>query len=86
MLLFFATPSKSEQISWIILSVLLLVDTIVILAVPRVRGEAGWVGIVSVLWATVISAWGVSSPPLLIPWSSLPVFRPVIDMRYPDSL
>lgn len=59
LLLFFATPSKSEQYSWIILSILLFIDTIIILAVGRIRGEEGWVGIVSVIWATVISTWGV---------------------------
>lgn len=59
LLLFFATPAKSEQYSWIILSVFLFIDIIIILAVGRIREEEGWVGIVTVIWATVISTWGV---------------------------
>jgi len=59
LLIFYVTPSRSEQYSWIVLSILLLVDTIIILSVPRIRGEEGWVGIVSVVGATLVSAWAV---------------------------
>ncbi|KAH0560090.1 hypothetical protein GP486_003396 [Trichoglossum hirsutum] len=58
-LLFFATPSKAQQVSCLIISVLLLVNAIIILAVPRLRIEEGWVGIASILWATVIGAWTI---------------------------
>lgn len=43
----------------IVLSVLLLVDTIIILAVPRIRVEEGWVGIASVVWASFISMYNI---------------------------
>ncbi|CUS06694.1 unnamed protein product, partial [Tuber aestivum] len=59
LLLFYVTPSRSEQYSWITLCTLLLVDTIIVLSVPRIRGEEGWVGIVSVVGATLVSAWAV---------------------------
>lgn len=54
-LLLFAVPSKPMTIWGIILAVVLLVDMIIILAVPRIRLEEGWVGIASVIWAVVIS-------------------------------
>jgi hypothetical protein len=56
-LLFFSNPSKSMRISTIVISVFLLVDMIIILAVSRVRAEESWVGIASVVWATVIALW-----------------------------
>jgi len=58
-LLFFATPSKAAQISCLVLSVILLVDVIIIVSVPRLRVEEGWVGIASVIWALLISIWTV---------------------------
>jgi pimeloyl-ACP methyl ester carboxylesterase len=58
-LLFFATPSKAQQLSCLIISALLLVNAITILAVPRLRVEEGWVGIASVLWATIVGAWTI---------------------------
>ncbi|CAG7917906.1 unnamed protein product [Penicillium olsonii] len=58
-LLFFAVPSKPMTIWGIILAVLLLVDMIIILAVPRIRLEEGWVGIASVVWVTLISSYQV---------------------------
>ena len=42
-----------------VLSVLLLVDMIIILAVARIRIEEGWVGIASVVWAAVIGLYNV---------------------------
>ena len=53
-LLFFSVPSTPMGILSMVLSVLLIVDMIVILAVTRVRAEEGWVGIASVIWAAVI--------------------------------
>ncbi|KAG0632752.1 hypothetical protein HOY80DRAFT_747315 [Tuber brumale] len=55
----YVTPSRSEQYSWIALSILFLVDTIIVLSVSRIRGEEGWVGIVSVVGASLVSAWAV---------------------------
>jgi pimeloyl-ACP methyl ester carboxylesterase len=36
-----------------------LIDTILIVAVPRLRIEEGWVGIASVVWALLISVWTI---------------------------
>ncbi|KAI9828701.1 MAG: hypothetical protein M1832_001804 [Thelocarpon impressellum] len=58
-LLFFANPSKAARISSLVIAVLLLVDAIVIVAVPRLRLEEGWVGIGSVIWATLMSIWTI---------------------------
>jgi pimeloyl-ACP methyl ester carboxylesterase len=56
-LLFFSAPSKAAQVSCLVISILLLVDMILIVAVPRIRVEEGWVGIASVVWALLISIW-----------------------------
>lgn len=58
-LLCFSTPSKAAQITCLVLAVLLLADTILIVSVPRLRFEEGWVGIASVVWALFISIWTV---------------------------
>ena len=58
-LLFFAVPSKPMTIWGITLAGLLLVDMLIILAVPRIRLEEGWVGIASVVWVTLISIYQV---------------------------
>ncbi|KAF2421029.1 hypothetical protein EJ08DRAFT_653675 [Tothia fuscella] len=54
-LLFFTNPSKAMRISTAIITVLLLIDVIIILAVTRVRQEEGWVGIASVVYAAFIA-------------------------------
>jgi pimeloyl-ACP methyl ester carboxylesterase len=59
-LLFFAVPSKPMTIWGIILAVLLLIDMIIILAVPRLRLEEGWVGIASVVWVALVSLYQVA--------------------------
>ncbi|KAF1353636.1 hypothetical protein BDV97DRAFT_346984 [Delphinella strobiligena] len=58
-LLFFSAPSSAMRISMAIVSAILLVDMIIILAVPRLRVEEGWPGIASVVWATMIGLWCV---------------------------
>lgn len=58
-ILFFSTPSKPMQVGSLIVSAFLLIDTIIIVAVPRIRVEEGWVGIASVLWATLIALYNV---------------------------
>ncbi|KAL5345009.1 hypothetical protein ACLOAV_009962 [Pseudogymnoascus australis] len=58
-LLFFSTPSKAAQVTCLVTSVLLLFDMIMILSVPRLRVEEGWVGIASVVWALLIAIWVV---------------------------
>jgi len=58
-LLFFSTPSKAGQVTSLVISVILLIDMILIVAVPRLRVEEGWVGIASVVWALLISIWAI---------------------------
>lgn len=58
-LLFFATPSKAAQVTCLVIGVMLLIDMIIIVSVPRIRVEEGWVGIASVVWATLISIWTI---------------------------
>lgn len=58
-LLFFSTPSKPMEITSLIIAGLLLLDTVIILAVGRLRVEEGWVGIASVIWATLIALYTV---------------------------
>ncbi|TVY44365.1 Uncharacterized protein LSUB1_G000693 [Lachnellula subtilissima] len=58
-LLFFSTPSKAAQVTCLILAFILLVDMIIIVSVPKLRAEEGWVGITSIVWATLITFWTV---------------------------
>ena len=58
-LLFFAVPSTPMGVLSMVLSFLLIVDMIIILAVSRLRFEEGWVGIVSVVWATIIGLYSI---------------------------
>jgi len=58
-LLFFSAPSKAAQVTSLVIAVILLVDMILIVAVPQLRREEGWVGIASVVWALIISTWTV---------------------------
>lgn len=60
-LLFFSVPSKSVRILSIVTAVMLLVDTIIILAVGRVRHEEVWIGVASVFWAALISTWALGA-------------------------
>ena len=43
----------------LVVAFFLLIDMIIILAVPRLRVEEGWVGIASVIWATLIALYNV---------------------------
>lgn len=47
------------EISSFVIAGLLLIDTIIIVSVARIRTEEGWVGIASVLWATLIALYNV---------------------------
>lgn len=55
--IFFVTPAKGLRITTAIIAVLLAIDMIIILAVPRLRLEEGWVGIASVIWAFLMAVW-----------------------------
>ncbi len=58
-LLFFSNPSLIGRISVAVVAFFLLTDMILILAVPRLRVEEGWVGIATVIWSTVLASWCV---------------------------
>jgi hypothetical protein len=58
-LLFFATPSTAMSVLSMAISVLLLIDMIIILAVPQIRVEEGWIGIASVIWAALIGLYNI---------------------------
>jgi hypothetical protein len=59
-LLFFSIPSRLTRVLGIVTAVLLLVDAILILAVPRLRHEELWAGIASVIWALLMVIWSVA--------------------------
>ncbi|KAF2460112.1 mitochondrial integral membrane protein-like protein, partial [Lineolata rhizophorae] len=59
LLLFFAAPSRAMRVLAAVIAFFLLVDTIVILAVGRLRDEEGAVGIASVVWCTLMAVWVV---------------------------
>ena len=58
-ILFFTVPSKPMEILTLVVSAFLLIDMIIILAVPRLRVEEGWVGIASVIWAALVALYNV---------------------------
>ncbi|GAB7364142.1 hypothetical protein MBLNU230_g4693t1 [Neophaeotheca triangularis] len=58
-LLFFSAPSRAMRAAQAVLAVLLLVDLIIIVSVPRIRAEEGAPGVASVGWATLMSIWCV---------------------------
>ncbi|KAE8150315.1 hypothetical protein BDV25DRAFT_129661 [Aspergillus avenaceus] len=58
-LLFFSVPSKPMTIWGVVLAVFLLIDMCIIVGVPRLRLEEGWVGIASAVWATFISIYAI---------------------------
>jgi len=55
--IFFITPAKGLRITTSIIAGLLAIDMIIILTVPRLRLEEGWVGIASIIWAFVMAVW-----------------------------
>ncbi|KAF1975331.1 mitochondrial integral membrane protein-like protein [Bimuria novae-zelandiae CBS 107.79] len=56
-IIFFAAPAKALRITTAIIAGFLIIDMILIVVVPRVRLEEGWVGIASVVWASSIAIW-----------------------------
>lgn len=58
-LLFFSAPSKSSRILALVMSVFLLADMIMILAVPKLRSDEAWTGVGSVVWTLLMSVWAV---------------------------
>lgn len=60
-LLFFSIPSRPMEVLSLIIAGFLLLDMIIILSVQRLRSEEGWVGIASVIWATLMALYNVMS-------------------------
>ena len=58
-ILFFSTPSKPMEWGSLVVAFFLLLDMIIIVAVARIRVEEGWVGIASVVWATLMALYNV---------------------------
>lgn len=58
-ILFFSAPSRAIEILNLVIAVLLLADVIIISATSRIRLEEGWVGIASVIWATLMALYNV---------------------------
>lgn len=58
-LLFFSAPSKSARILAVVMAVLLVIDMIFILAVPKIRREEAWTGVASEVWALLMAIWAV---------------------------
>lgn len=56
-ILFFSVPSKGIEWSTVVIAVFLLIDVIIIAATERIRFEEGWVGIASVVWATLMALY-----------------------------
>jgi hypothetical protein len=59
LLLFYGTPSKTERGILLAVFFFLFTNTIMILAAYPIRNDEGWVGIVSVVWCLMITAWAV---------------------------
>ncbi|RDL36656.1 Uncharacterized protein BP5553_06008 [Venustampulla echinocandica] len=65
-LLFFSAPSKAARVTCLVIATVLLIDTIIILAVSRLRAEEGGVGIASVVWAFLIALWSAFADKLVL--------------------
>lgn len=57
LLLFFSVPSKAARILALVMAVLLLIDMIMIVAVPKIRHEEIWIGVASVVWTLLMAVW-----------------------------
>ncbi|KAF3907127.1 hypothetical protein ABW21_db0204619 [Orbilia brochopaga] len=55
----FTIPSRAEEVVQSIIAVLLLVDLIVVLSVPELRAEEGWIGIASSSFVLFVTTWAV---------------------------
>ncbi|OAR01427.1 hypothetical protein LLEC1_04655 [Akanthomyces lecanii] len=58
-LLFFEIPAQSVRVLSLIMAFVLMVDMIILVAVQKTRYEEGMVGIVSVIWALLLSLWTI---------------------------
>jgi pimeloyl-ACP methyl ester carboxylesterase len=53
-LMFFSTPSKADRIVALSMSVFLMVNFVMIMAIGRLRTDEGWIGIASVIWTMLM--------------------------------
>ncbi|KAK3902408.1 hypothetical protein C8A05DRAFT_33887 [Staphylotrichum tortipilum] len=60
-LLFFTVPSRPARVLSIVNAGVLLLDAVVMLAVPGLRHAEVWAGVVSVVWAALMAAWFVGA-------------------------
>ncbi|KAL4884357.1 hypothetical protein BJY04DRAFT_7110 [Aspergillus karnatakaensis] len=58
-LIFFSVPSKPMTVWGVVLAIFLFIDMILTVAVPQIRVEEGWVGIATVVWATLIAIYNI---------------------------
>ena len=58
-ILFFSIPSKVMEVSSLVITILLLIDMVIIVSAKKIRDEEGFVGIASVVWATVMALYNV---------------------------
>lgn len=56
-LVFFAVPAKAVRIASLVMAFFLLIDAVILISVQQTRYEEGWVGVISVLWALLMSIW-----------------------------
>ncbi|EPS39154.1 hypothetical protein H072_7098 [Dactylellina haptotyla CBS 200.50] len=55
----FTIPSRAEEVVQSIIAVLLMVNLIIILSVPELRHEEGWIGISSSILVLFVTIWAV---------------------------
>ncbi|KAK6536331.1 hypothetical protein TWF281_000570 [Arthrobotrys megalospora] len=55
----FTIPSRAEEVVQSVIAVLLLVNVIVIVSVPKLREEEGWIGLGSNIFALGVTVWAV---------------------------
>ncbi|KAL4782910.1 hypothetical protein BJX76DRAFT_358446 [Aspergillus varians] len=58
-IIFFAVPSKPMTVWGLVLALFLFIDMCITVGVPRIRVEEGWVGIATVVWATLIAFYNI---------------------------
>jgi hypothetical protein len=58
-LLFFAVPSRPARVLCAVNAGVLLLDAVMMLAVPGLRHAEVWAGVVSVVWAALMAVWFV---------------------------
>ncbi|EWC45538.1 hypothetical protein DRE_05396 [Drechslerella stenobrocha 248] len=55
----FTIPSRAEEVVQSVIAVLLLVDLVILVSVPALRDDEGWVGIGSSIFVLFVTVWAV---------------------------